>query len=71
MQVSVIQVAGTDPLRDEGLAYAEALKAAGNSVTLEIFKGLPHGFSMFPQLKQSQEYWDNTVNFVTKLATAV
>lgn len=25
----VIQIAGMDPLRDEGIAYAEALEAAG------------------------------------------
>ncbi|EXJ84559.1 hypothetical protein A1O3_05228 [Capronia epimyces CBS 606.96] len=65
---ALIQVAGMDPLRDEGLAYAEALKAAGVPVTLKIYKGLPHGFYMFPQLKQSQEYWDSCVQFVQQVA---
>ncbi|OAP62321.1 hypothetical protein AYL99_04524 [Fonsecaea erecta] len=65
---ALIQVAGMDPLRDEGLAYAEALKAAGNAVTLKTYKGLPHGFYFFPQLKQTQEYWDNSVQFVKDLA---
>ena len=66
----MIQVAGLDPLRDEGLAYAEALKTAGNLVTLEIFKGLPHGFYMFPHLKQSAQFWNNSVDFVRKLGKA-
>jgi acetyl esterase len=39
-----ILVAGFDPLRDEGLEYAEALRAAGNEVSLTFADDLIHGF---------------------------
>ncbi|WP_409525042.1 alpha/beta hydrolase [Nitrincola sp. MINF-07-Sa-05] len=41
---ALILVAGYDPLRDEGLAYADALLAAGNDATLIEYAGLVHGF---------------------------
>ena len=44
---AVIAVAGHDPLRDEGVAYADRLRAAGVSVTLLEFPSLPHGFLRF------------------------
>ncbi|WP_299202008.1 alpha/beta hydrolase [uncultured Amphritea sp.] len=41
---TLIQVAGFDPLRDEGMAYAEALKHAGCSVSLTEYPQLAHGY---------------------------
>jgi acetyl esterase len=39
-----VLVAGGDPLRDEGNAYAEKLKAAGVPVTYRFYAGQFHGF---------------------------
>jgi acetyl esterase len=39
-----IAVAGHDVLRDEGIAYARALEAAGVPVTLREFEDMTHGF---------------------------
>jgi acetyl esterase len=44
---AVIAVAGHDPLHDEGVAYAERLRAADVPVTLLEFPSLPHGFLRF------------------------
>lgn len=41
---AVVHVAGFDPLRDEGLAYAAALRRAGSSVVMRNHETLFHGF---------------------------
>ncbi|MES2169135.1 MAG: alpha/beta hydrolase [Actinomycetota bacterium] len=44
-----IAVAGHDPLHDDGVAYADALRAAGVPVRLEEYPSMPHGFMNFPR----------------------
>lgn len=41
---ALIQVAGFDPLRDEGMAYADALMQAGSPVNLTEYAYLTHGY---------------------------
>jgi acetyl esterase len=46
---TLIEVAGHDPLHDDGVLYAEALKKAGVEVDLIDFPSMPHGFLNFPR----------------------
>jgi acetyl esterase len=41
---ALVYLAGYDPLYDEGLAYAQRLKQAGNEVVLLQEPGLTHDF---------------------------
>jgi len=52
---AVIVVAGHDPLRDEGIAYADALEAAGVVTARCRFEGGIHGFMTMPMLDIAHE----------------
>lgn len=41
---AIVVIAGCDPLRDEGVAYAERLRAAGVDVDLRVHDDMIHGF---------------------------
>jgi acetyl esterase len=45
---TLVQTADLDPLRDEGAAYADALRAAGVVVRHTNYPRVPHGFMSFP-----------------------
>ncbi|KAH8799082.1 alpha/beta hydrolase fold-3 domain protein [Xylogone sp. PMI_703] len=54
------QIAGRDPLRDEGLEYARKLEEAGVPVKVVVYPGLPHAFSYFP-LSATKEYGEDVI----------
>jgi acetyl esterase len=45
---ALVQTADRDPLRDDGLRYAAALRGAGVPVRVTNYVRLPHGFASFP-----------------------
>ncbi|MGX1703087.1 alpha/beta hydrolase [Microbacterium sp. NPDC055357] len=50
---ALIQVAEHDPLRDDGLRYAAALRKAGVPVRTTTYVGMPHGFMAFPRISKA------------------
>ena len=44
LPATTIAVAGEDPLRDDGLALAAALREAGVRVDVRVYEGMAHGF---------------------------
>ncbi|BBX01741.1 esterase [Mycolicibacterium moriokaense] len=52
---AIVVVAGHDPLRDEGLAYGDALENAGVATTRLAFDGGVHGFMTMPMLDLAQQ----------------
>lgn len=52
-----IFVAGQDPLRDEGIAYADKLESSGVKTTRHVYQGVPHTFAEFWDLQMTQKFW--------------
>jgi acetyl esterase len=51
-----------DPLRDQGMAYADALHGAGNVVAMTMYEGLFHGFfSMFDLIDAGKAAFDDAI----------
>lgn len=62
---ALIVVAELDPLRDEGLAYAERLQAAGVACESTVYRGAAHGFWwMDGEMRQAGELDQQVARFV-------
>ncbi|GIZ42379.1 hypothetical protein CKM354_000565200 [Cercospora kikuchii] len=60
------QICGADPLRDEALVYERLLREEeGTKTKVDMYPGQPHGyFSMFPQMKASKKFVEDSVQGV-------
>jgi acetyl esterase len=69
MPPTTLLLGGCDPVLDEGLAYAEKLWTAGNSVDLHLYAGQIHGFLTFDEtvLPRSREALGVVANAVRNL----
>jgi acetyl esterase len=65
LPATVVVTAGQDPLRDEGLAYAHALQAAGVTTLARHYREMPHGFLLYGR------YLDRAREVITELGTAL
>jgi acetyl esterase len=57
---ALIQVAEHDPIRDDGVRYADTLQAAGVPVRLTEYVGMPHGYMSLPRICRAapQALWE-------------
>lgn len=67
MPPTYIQTAEFDCLRDEGVAFADALKSAGNSVALDETKGTVHGFDMASHSPITVCAVNNRISFLNQI----
>lgn len=62
---TLVQTAQFDPLRDEGKAYAQKLKKAGNKVQYTNYDGLIHTYFTMPKfLKECRTTYEETAQFL-------
>jgi acetyl esterase len=62
LPVSYILCAGLDPLRDEGLRYANRLAESGVAVELHLVPSIPHGFASIPSAAVSERLLNEQVD---------
>ena len=63
----LVFIAGQDPLRDEGFAYSEKLKANGVLVTTNVYQGVPHAFAEFWELEMTMKFQKDLVEGVIEM----
>ena len=70
---ALVQTADLDPVRDDGIRYAAALRAAGVPVRLTNYLRVPHGFASVPGAAPAvgrQQRWELASELATALAPA-
>jgi acetyl esterase len=68
---ALVQTADLDPIRDDGIRYADALRAAGVPVRLTNYLRVPHGFASMPGAAPAvgrQQRWELANELRTALA---
>lgn len=65
----MVQCAGLDCLRDEGIAYTKAMKEAGVvDVEHHSHVGVPHCFpAVAPSLKESAIFYEKYISFLERV----
>ncbi|KAF4417991.1 AB hydrolase superfamily [Fusarium acutatum] len=64
---TLIQCGGTDVLRDDSFAYADALKKEGVDVEIHCYAGLPHWFPVIlPRASQSVQFYERYNDFLAR-----
>jgi acetyl esterase len=62
-----VVIGGIDPLRDDGLLFAEKLRAAGREVEEQFYAGMPHEFMLWvPPLESGQPAIDAMCAFLRR-----
>lgn len=67
---AIVIVGELDPLCDDGIAFAEKLRAAGREVDLHEYEGMPHIFWTFPPLHSLTDATERTAQFFRRRLAA-
>jgi acetyl esterase/lipase len=63
---SCVVPAGIDPLYDDNVLFADALRRAGREVEVHDYEGMPHDFLLFPQLEPLTDVMARITTFLRR-----